>query len=129
MKKLEKIKKELIRFRINFAYKTVSDEASYQKLYDGMYECLSLDNLNSDIQDVIDRVTEYQDFSNEKGMNRALAVIGMFSIFSAFADGIAFADRLKAGIKFTEIYLVVLIIIIIVILFAAYIFIKNIFKK
>ena len=129
MKKLEKIKKELIRFRINFAYKTVSDEASYQKLYDGMYECLSLDNLNSDIQDVIDRVTEYQDFSNEKGMNRALALIGMFSIFSAFADGIAFADRLKAGIKFTGIYLVVLIIIIIVILFAAYIFIKNIFKK
>lgn len=129
MKELEKIKKELIRFRINFAYKTVSDEASYQKFYHGMYQCLSLESLNCDIQDVIDRVTEYQDFSNEKGMNRALALIAMFSIFSALADGIGFADRVKEGIEFTWLHWAALILIIIIIIFAAYIFIKNIFKK
>jgi len=129
MKKLEQIKKELIRFRINFAYKTVSDEASYQKLYDGMYECLSLDSLNSDIQDVIDRVTEYQDLSKEKGINKALALIAMFSIFSAFADGLALVDRLMAEPKLTCFHWTTVISIIFIIIIAGYIFIKNIFKK
>lgn len=129
MKKLEAIKKELIRFRINFAYKTVSDEASYQRFYHGMYECLSLESLNSDIQDVIDRVTEYQDFSNEKSMNRVLALIAMFSIFSAFADGTGFADRMQEGIEPTGLHWATLIIIIIIMIFAAYTFIKNFFKK
>lgn len=129
MRKLERIKKELIRFRINFAYKTVSDEASYQKFYHGMYECLSLDSLNSDIQDVIDRVTEYQDFNNEKGMNRALALIAMFGIFSAFADGIGFADRVKEGIEFTSLHWISVIFIFVIIIFAAYTFIKSFFKK
>lgn len=129
MKKLERIKKELIRFRINFEYKTVSDEASYQKFYHGMYECLSLESLNADIQDVIDRVTEYQDFSNEKSMNRVLALIAMFSIFSAFADGTGFADRVEQGIEPTWLHWATLIIIIIIMIFAGYTLIKNLFKK
>lgn len=129
MKKLEHIKKELIRFRINFAYKTVSDEASYQKFYLGMYDCLSLESLNCDIQDVIDRVTEYQDFSNEKSMNRVLALIATFSIFSALADGIGFADNLKNGLELTWVHVLVLIFILIVLLIAAITYIKNLFKK
>lgn len=129
MKKLEGIKKELIRFKINFAYKTVSDEASYQRFYDGMYECLSLESLNSDIQEVIDRVTEYQDFSNEKSMNRVLALIAMFSIFSAFADGTGFADRVKEGIEPTGLHWATLIIISVIMLYAIYTVIKNLFKR
>jgi len=129
MKKLEKIKKELIRFRINFAYKTVSDEASYQKFYHGMYDCLSLESLNSDIQDVIDRVTEYQDFTNEKSMNRGLTLITLFSIFSALADGIGFADRVKEGIVFTGLHWFSLIFIILVVVIVIITFIKNFFRK
>ena len=129
MKKLERIKKELIRFRINFAYKTVSDESSYQRFYSGMYECLSLESLNSDIQDVIDRVTEYQDFSNEKSMNFVLALIAMFSIFSALADGIGFADRMKAGMGFTGIHWATLILIGFIIITVIFTIIRNLFKK
>jgi len=129
MKRLEQIKKELIRFRINFAYKTVSDEASYQKFYHGMYECLSLESLNSDIQDVIDRITEYQDFANEKGMNRALALIAIFGIFSALADGIGFADTIMKGTSFTVLHWIIILLIIIIIIMACYTFIKNFFKK
>lgn len=129
MKKLEQIKKELIRFWINFAYKTVSDEASYQKFYHGMYQCLYLDSLNSDIQDVIDRVTEYQDFANEKGMNRALALIAMFGIFSALSDGIGFADRIGQKIAFTALHWLIIAFIVVIIIFVCYTFIKTFFKK
>lgn len=129
MKKLEYIKKELIRFRINFAYKTVSDEASYQRFYLGMYDCLSLESLNGDIQDVIDRVTEYQDFSNEKSMNRVLALIAMFSIFSALADGLGFAEILRNGLELTWIHVLVLVFILIVLLIAVITYIKKIFKR
>lgn len=129
MKKMKKIKKELMRFRINFAYKTVSDEVSYQRFYHGMYDCLSLDSLNLDIQDVIDRVTEYQDFTNEKGINRALALIAMFSIFSALADGIGFVDRVKNGEALTLFHWVAIGFVIAIIILAGYVFIKNIFKK
>ncbi len=104
MRVLNRIKKELIRFRIRFAYKTVSDEHSYQRFYNGMYECLSLDTLNSDIQDVIDRVTEDQDLSNEKRMNVTLALIAMFSVFSALADGIGFADRMMGSACFSALH-------------------------
>lgn len=129
MKKLEQIKKELIRFRINFAYKSVSDEASYQKFYHGMYQCLYLDSLNADIQDVIDRVTEYQDFSNEKGMNRALALIAMFGIFSALSDGIGFVDRIGQKIAFTALHWLIIAFIVVIIIFVCYTFIKTFFKK
>lgn len=129
MKKLEKIKKELIRFRINFAYKTVSDETSYQRFYNGMFECLSLECLNSDIQDVIDRVTEYQDFSNEKSMNFVLALIAIFSVISAFADAIGFADRMKEGIVFTAPHWVALIVISFIMMAAIFTILKRIFRK
>lgn len=129
MKKLEKIKKELIRFRINFAYKTVSDETSYQRFYDGMYECLSLECLNSDIQDVIDRVTEFQDFSNEKSMNFVLALIAIFSVISAFADAIGFADRLKGGIIFTGPHWIALILISFIMVTAIFTIIRRVFRK
>lgn len=129
MKKLEQIKKELIRFRINFAYKTVSDEASYQKFYHGMYQCLYLDSLNADIQDVIDRVTEYQDFANEKGMNRALALIAMFGIFSALSDGIGFVDRLSQGGPLGAVHWLVVVFILIIIVLVCYRFIKTFLRK
>ncbi len=129
MKKLEKIKKELIRFRINFAYKTVSDETSYQRFYDGMYECLSLECLNSDIQDVIDRVTEYQDFSNEKSMNFVLALIAIFSVISAFADVIGFADRMKEGIEFTGFHWVAFISISVILIIAIFTILRRLFRK
>jgi uncharacterized membrane protein (DUF485 family) len=129
MKKMEKIKKELIRFRINFAYKAVSDETSYQRFYNGMYECLSLECLNSDIQDVIDRVTEYQDFSNEKSMNFVLALIAIFSVISAFADAIGFADRMMEGIVLSGPHWAAIISISVIMIAVIITIIKRVFRK
>lgn len=62
-------------------------------------------------------------------MNRVLALIAMFSIFSAFADGTGFADRVKEGIEPTGLHWATLIIIIIIMIFAIITVVKSLFKK
>ncbi len=125
MKRLERLKRELISFRINFAYKVVSDEVSYQYFYDSLHNDFALDRLNADLQDVIDRVTEYQDTTHEKSMNSALGLIALFSIFSAFGDGISLIDRVNNNMGFTIYHWICIGLVILISLRAAYIFLRN----
>ncbi len=102
-----RMKKILIEFRIKYSYKVISDEASYQNFYSLLYKAFSLDELNVDIQDIIDRGSEHQKNIHENSTNTALAVLALFGIFSALDSSFAFVDRFSMDEPFTWAHAVV----------------------
>ncbi len=121
--KLFDIKKNLINFRMNYSYKVISDEFSYQNLYNYMYQSFGLQDLNSDIQDIIDRATEHQKNIHENSTNTALAILALFGVFSAFDSSFAVIDRFYSGVPLNAYHFLAINIIIVMILASILIFI------
>jgi hypothetical protein len=125
--KLVMMKKKLINFRINYSYKVISDEVSYQNFYNILYQSFSLNDLNADIQDIIDRATEHQTNIHENSTNTALAILALFGIFSAFDSSMAFIDRLNSTDPLTLLHKIIITVICVMIALAIgiYIWLKK----
>lgn len=94
MRKLASMKKSLLNFFVCFSINAVSDEPSYQNFYECVYDSLNLKKLESDIQEIINKIEEYELSISDRRMNEMLAVIAIFSIVSVILDGLEFVDRI-----------------------------------
>lgn len=84
-RKLLKIQEEVNSFKLSESFKTVSNEYSYQNIYEQMYNILDIDNLISDISDISTNAAEQK----EKNISKlfkiftlAASVETLYNIFS-----------------------------------------------
>lgn len=95
-RKLVAMRKNLVEFRICFAYNTVSEEMAYQNLYQNIYDCLNLTNLELDIQDVITQVDIYQQDQIDRRSNKILSLIAFLAVFSTINDLLDLVGKMRA---------------------------------
>lgn len=99
-KELIDLKPRLLDADILYSFNTISVEASYQEFYEHLRSIFNLDNLRSDIRDVIENVESHVNDQNDRKINTILTAISFLALFSALTDGIGFADRLQTGDPF-----------------------------
>ncbi len=94
MKELIKLKREILQLDIWSTYNAVSTDSYYQELYDKLYKELRLEQLESDVEEVVSKAKEYDDDIKEKRTNSMLTAIGLLAIFSALIDGTDFVWKI-----------------------------------
>lgn len=88
-------RKQLLRFQSCFAYNAVSDEMAYQNFYDCLYRSMDLDKLEADIENVIDRVEDYDRSHRAAKTNRTLGAIGLLAIASGIIDSFSVVESFE----------------------------------
>lgn len=118
-KRLIELKKEILKLDIWSTYNAVSTDAFYQELYDKLYKELRLEQLETDVEEVVSKAKEYDDDMKEKRTNSMLTAIGLLAIFSALVDGTDFVKKFSGseaealwGVGHWIVYLIVLGVII-----------------
>lgn len=84
-RKLLQIQKKLNAFKLAESFKTVSNEYSYQNIYEQMYNILDIDNLIADISDISTHAAEQKEKNIEKLFKIftiAASVETLYNIFS-----------------------------------------------
>ena len=84
-RKLLQIQKKLNDFKLTESFKTVSNEYSYQNIYEQMYMILDIDNLMADISDISTHAEEQKEKNIEKLFKIftiAASVETLYNIFS-----------------------------------------------
>lgn len=120
-KELINMKPKLLDADILYTFNTVSVEPSYQGFYGHLRSIFNLDNLRSDIRDVIENVESHVNDQNDRKINAILTAISFLAVFSALTDGIGFADRLQAGDAFGILQWSVILIVVLFIFIAFFI--------
>ena len=94
-RKLQELRKSILRFSIWSASNTISTESNYQKFYQELHKELSLESLEQDVAQVVEQVDDYEERKADKRMNGLLAGIGFLTLFSVLVDGTDFLEKLQ----------------------------------
>lgn len=125
VKKLIKLKKDLLEADILYSFNTVSIEASYQEFYNHLSNVFNLDSLRSDIRDVIENVESQTIDNKDRKINTILTALSLLAVFSVLTDGIGFADRIQSGDPFGVLQWGVILVVVICILVALIVLRRN----
>lgn len=125
-KKLVILREELVQFKLWFSYNTVSIEMSYQSFYECLYRAFKLEKLENDVQEVIDKVSDYVTTNKEKKLNGILAVVAVLAVVSVFGDAMGLVDRFyTTEYPFELMHLITIIVLCAVILISVLLFLKG----
>ena len=122
-KKLIAMKNQLLTVDILYSFNTISIESSYQRFYTGLVEIFNLENLRSDIRNVVENVESHVNDKKDRKVNAVLTAISILAIFSVLMDGIGFADRIESGDPFG--ILQWLVVVLVALFFAVAIFVLK----
>ena len=86
---LDIVEEQLCDFRTKYSFKSVSNEMTYQNLYNKMMLALDIDSLISDVEDASERLkmeARQEDEKRERKTNRILTALAVLAIGSALVD-------------------------------------------
>ena len=124
-KLMAKLKSKLIHVNVLFAYNTVSTEKVYQNFYAAIFEEMNLDNLETDINEVIHEADDYINEIKDKKINAILSAVALLAVISVFTDGMGLADRIASGEPFLVVHFGILALIVSTIIASIIAFFKK----
>ena len=83
---LREFQKKIMVFNTKYRFSIVSEEASYQKLYEIMCDVKGLEREFTDIDEEIERISEYHESKANKNTTRAMTIISILCAVSAIKD-------------------------------------------
>ncbi len=83
---LREFQKKIMVFNTKYRFSIVSEEASYQKLYEIMCDVKGLEREFKDIDEEIERISEYHESKANKNTTRAMTIISILCAVSAIKD-------------------------------------------
>ena len=116
---------EFYLFEQKYNFRYVSDLAQYQNLYEIVYDTFKIDPLFEDVKEPLEAIKQEldeqeqrQEEENDKKTERALTILSLFAMFSAFTDAWSsitqLREALSSGAAFLE-YLIHIIVAVVIV--------------
>lgn len=82
-KRMFKLKDQMMRFNVLFGFNLASQEMAYQKFYENLYKAFRLEMLEKETQEILGKLTEFQEKKRKARTGKILGIISVVSLFSA----------------------------------------------
>lgn len=90
---LRDFRKKIMEFNTKYRFSIISEEASYQKLYEIAGNIKGLQREFDDIDEEIERIADYHESKNDKNTSKAMTIISILCAVSAIKDFYEFLTR------------------------------------
>lgn len=125
---LNKSRKKIMELNTKYRFSIISDETSYQRLYEMMCESRKLDSEFNDIDGEVERISEFYETEGQNNTTRAMTFLSIVCGFSLAVDTCELVMGAEADISFAlKIFLPVLAATLLLIIPTRKI--KNLLKK
>lgn len=98
---LRDFRKKIMEFNTKYRFSIISEESSYQKLYEIAVEMKGLQREFDDIDEEIERISDFHESGTDKNTTRAMTIISILCAISAIKDfyGILTGNSLFSNIS------------------------------